>query len=66
MKGKKDKNRINILNDNLDDESSEDDDYVPDAKANSLAEKELLKQNGPAKNFTEDLSGIDLLKQKKR
>lgn len=63
MKGKKDKNRIDILNDNLDDESSEDDDYVPDAKANSLAEKELLKQNGPSKNFLDkDLSGIDLLK----
>lgn len=51
------------MNDNLDDESSEDDDYVPDAKANSLADKELLKQNGPAKHLDgEDLSGIDLLK----
>ena len=67
MKEKKDKKGLDLLNDNLEDDSSEDDDYVPDAKAHNNAEKELLKQNGPAKHQdVKDLSGIDLLKQKKR
>ena len=64
MKKNKD---LDLLNANLDEDSSEDDDYVPDAKANKECEKELLKQNGPSKDDPEkELTGIDLIKLKKR
>ena len=57
------------MNANLDDlDSSQDDDYVPDAKALKQSDKELIKQNGAAKDLLDDQpkSGIELLKQKKR
>ena len=48
-----------------DDESSEDEDYCPDAKVMKQTDKEINKQNG-----TEELkgpkTGIDLLKEKKK
>lgn len=45
MKDKKQnkKAEFDLLNGNLDDESEEDDDYVPDQKADKKVEQELIK-----------------------
>lgn len=66
---KKQEKGFDFLNANLDElESSEDDDYVPDAKAIKESEKELEKQNGTTAKKEDDkpLSGVQLLKEKKR
>ena len=68
---KQKKDNFDFLTANLDDlESSEDDDYVPDAKTIQNSEKELIKQNGVSKKGLEEdvdkLTGLDLIRHKKR
>lgn len=52
----------------FDDDSSEDDDYVPDKKAIVKTEKEIAKQNGTKPAVDEDraLTGIEKIKLQKR
>jgi len=57
------KQEFNLLNANFDDESSEDEDYVPDAKEEKECDKELGVD--PIKNKyldDEPKTGLDILK----
>ena len=47
-------------------DSSEDDDYVPNAKAIEKTEKEIGLQNGYVQDDNGPKTGLDLIKQKRR
>jgi hypothetical protein len=64
-KSKKNKDVLPLDDEDLD--SSEDDDYVPEAAKMKLADKELSKQNGTKIPDNDDLkTGIQILKEKRK